>query len=57
MIRLMRNYKQKQFIFSKESTNDEIVKKIDWFLIDYRITFYLVYLVDFYKCKTQLLEI
>jgi len=31
---LMRNYKQKQFIFSKESTDDEIVKKIDWFLID-----------------------
>jgi 5'-3' exonuclease len=31
---LMRNYKQKEFIFSKESTNDEIVEKIDWFLID-----------------------
>ncbi len=31
---LMRNYKQKNFIFSKETSNDEIVKKIDWFLID-----------------------
>ena len=25
---LMRNYKQKNFIFSKETTNDEIVKKL-----------------------------
>ena len=31
---LMRNYKQKNFIFSKESTTDEVVKEIDWFLID-----------------------
>ncbi len=31
---LMRNYKQKQFVFSKNSTNDNVIKKIDWFLID-----------------------
>lgn len=31
---LMRNYKQKKFIFSKEITEDKTVKNIDWFLID-----------------------
>jgi 5'-3' exonuclease len=31
---LLRNYKQKEFVFSKETTNDNIVNNIDWFLID-----------------------
>jgi 5'-3' exonuclease len=31
---LMRNYKQKKFIFTKENTDDENVKNIDWLLLD-----------------------
>jgi len=31
---LMKNYKQKKFIFSKEDTDDETAKNIDWLLLD-----------------------
>jgi len=31
---LMKNYKQKKFIFTKENTDDETVKNIDWLLLD-----------------------
>lgn len=31
---LMKNYKQKHFVFTKESNLDENVKKIDWLLLD-----------------------
>ena len=31
---LMRKYKNQNFIFEKEKSNDEIVKNIDWLLID-----------------------